>query len=201
MAESHIGVTEAATPDAKLHTNTRTIGAHTVEDEVVILGEPYIASYAVMAGAVSCATAGDHLIQLMAGASLNVRVRRISVYQNAAAASSTRMTLDIVRLTSAGTGGSALTPVKYESSDSAAGATGMQIPTANGTEGDILHRAAMRVVSTSVDQQDWVWHQLPNAKPFVIPAGTSNGIAVKHNTGTDASATVRIVIEFDETSF
>ena len=78
MAESIVQVTEGS--GKKLHTFNRTIGANSVEDEVVLLGENYLASYMIVAAA-SAATANSHVLQIMAGASLKVRVRRIEVQQ------------------------------------------------------------------------------------------------------------------------
>ena len=78
--ESFVNVTEGS--GKKLHTNQRTIGANAVEDEYVLPGEFPLPGYFAVANAVAATTANDHLLQVMAGASLKVRIRRISVSQN-----------------------------------------------------------------------------------------------------------------------
>ena len=46
----------------------------------------------------------------------------------------------------------------------------------------------------------WEWSQHPNGKPIIIPAGTSNGLAIKSTTAI-ANAGVLVNVEFTETSF
>ena len=74
MAESFINQTEGS--GKKSHTWDRTIGANTIQDEFVLPGEFPYTSYTIFANGVSIATANDHCLQIMAGASLPVRVRR-----------------------------------------------------------------------------------------------------------------------------
>lgn len=204
MAESFLGITESASPDAKLHSWTRTIGANTVEESVTLAGEPVLATYGVRSGA-SAATANSHLMQIMAGASLAVRIRRITITASARAATAFLCGFQIVRLTTAGTGGGAVTPSPFDTADAASGATAMVLPTSKGTEGAIVWEE--HNVFPSPTQV--VFPQLPlvsvdfdllRAKPLIIPAGTSNGIAVKNTTGgTDATAVVSILLS--EVSF
>ena len=67
MAEAFVNVTEGS--GKKLHANDRSIGANTVLDEVMLLGENYLPSYlgVTSAASVSTATANSHLLQIMAG--------------------------------------------------------------------------------------------------------------------------------------
>lgn len=204
MAESLVQVTEGV--GKKLHTWARVVGANTVEDDFSLPGEFPLPSYTIdPLGLLSTATANDHLLQIMAGASLNVRLRRIEVYQGASATAATIETLLLVRLTTAGTGGTALTPAKLDTNDVAAGATAMTLPTAKGTEGVEIYRRPLtfrQALATTQSQADpvWSWYQLPNSKPIIIPAGAANGIALKH-TGAVAGASVIVYAEFVETSY
>lgn len=197
MAESTVGVTVAATPDKNLHTNSRTIGANTVEDEVTILGEPYLATYSATAQNVSLATADSHVIQLMAGASLIVRVHRIVLASVGGTAGNVRLTL--LRLTAAGSGGTVITARPYDTADSASGATAMTLPTTKGTEGVTLGTHVFGFPDTSSRHEVWEWVAKDNIKPIYIPAGTANGIAIKNSA--IASVGADIVIEFTEANF
>lgn len=205
MAESLVQVTEGT--GKKLHTWSSTVGANTVEDEFTIPGEYPYASYVVVAQNISVATSSDHVIALNAGVSLKVRIRKITIEQaaNATAAGSIRFTI-LRTTTAAPTGGTAVTPSPFDTADSASGASARTLPTAKGTESTILGtgyltlRQAVSATSSAADDTPYVWQQLPNQKPLVIPTGTTNGIVIKVGTGV-AGATVDATIEFVETSY
>lgn len=202
MAEAFVNVTEGS--GKKLHGWDRVIGANTVIDEFMLPGEYPVASYTFAATGVSIATVNDHLLQIMAGASLNVRIRRIDAWQAGLAGAVSTVALQLLRLTTAGTGGTALTAAKLDTADAAAGATGMTIPTVKGTESTILRTVRMGIVAAQPTNPNGlpleVWDQIPNSKPVVIPAGAANGIAVKV-VGNVAGATMDIYAEIVETSF
>lgn len=200
MAESFVNVTEGS--GKKLHSWSRTIGANMVEDELVLHGLSYYASYTAGGVLVSCATAASHLLQLMAGASLNVYITRIRVYQGGAATTATLGIINIHRLTTAGTGGGAVTPSPLDTSDAASGATAMTLPTVKGTEAAALHLGAHAFMQTTpvaggdLTLFDWDCDRL-KVKPWRIPAGVANGIAVKMVSGI-AAATAQVNVEFFE---
>lgn len=203
MAETFVNVTEGT--GKKLHGWDRTIGANTVQDEFVALGEPPYASY-VYSSAVSTATANSHLAQIMAGASLVVRIRRIEIIQSTLATTVTLMDTRLIRLTTAGTGGTGVTPAKLDNADAASGAAGMTLPTVKGTEGTTVafHSPSMLQTlgaSTVPFAPIAVWDfDRPRTKPLIIPAGTANGICVKNVTAV-AGGGVIITVWFDETAF
>jgi hypothetical protein len=188
-----------------LHTWSKTIGASLVADEFVLPGEFPYATYRLTAANISIATLNDHVIQLMAGSSLNVRLRYFRVVQAGNAATAALASFGLFRLTTAGTGGTAITPRPHDSADSASGATGMTLPSGKGTEGVQLDqtrlpmRQAFLATSTQVDGQ-YVWQQGPFEKPIIIPAGTTNGLAIKSQTAI-AGASVDVVMVFVETAF
>ena len=197
-----------AAPDSsgkKVHTWQRTIGANNVEDEFTIPGEYPYASYSVDSGNVSAATAASHLLQVMAGASLPVRIRRIRIEQFANATTGAAMALSITRLSTAGTGGTAVTPRPFDTTDAAAGATAMTLPTVKGTETVSIFEMVLtmrQTVAAAGTQPDdfWEWTQLPNTKPIIIPAGAANGICIKNGTAI-AAGTVIVTVELVETNF
>ena len=195
MAESIVQVTEGV--GKKLHTNSYTVGANTVEDEFMVPGPFPYATYTVYATAVSGATGASHVMQLMAGASLKVRIARITVQMIAVPVNANR--LEIVRLTTAGTGGTAVTARPFETSDAAAGAAGMTLPTVKGTEGVFLGSLAPTLATAVGSTTKWEWVQHPNSKPIIIPTGTANGIALK--AAGLAASTYDIEILFVETAF
>lgn len=196
MAESIVQVNEGA--GKKLHTFQRTIGANAVEDEVILHGEPYLATYGITPTAtLSMATANDHLVQIMAGASLNVLVRRIRLYQVVAVTTAASSSFQLLRLTTAGTGGTALTPAPFDSTDAAAGATAMTLPTVKGTEGVVLAYTTCSMIQTapaggpgqSTLLVEWDFDRL-RTKGLRIPAGATNGIALKHLTANAAGTVI-----------
>lgn len=205
MAESTIAVTEGA--GKKIHSNSRSIGGNTVEDQVTVNGEQYLASYTVVTGtALTTGTANAHLLQIMAGASLNVRIRRIEVHQAAAATAAALADIRCIRLTTAGTGGTAITPSKLNNSDAASGATAMTLPTVKGTEGNHMALARaylMQTIAASAQQVNpiIVWDfDRPRSQPLIIAAGTGNGICISHQAAY-AGATVQVFVWFDESNF
>ena len=81
----------------------------------------------------------------------------------------------------------------------------MTLPTAKGTESVLYNRETFNAQQTSGVSPAgrkiiYEWTQHPGQSPLIIPAGTSNGIAIKNGNAT-AGATVNAYIEFVETSF
>lgn len=204
MAESIVQVTEGS--GKKLHTFNRTIGANSVEDEVIITGEPYLASYIQTTANVVGTTAASHLLQIMAGASLNVYIRRIRIYQVVAATTAAFIRFNVFRLSTAGTGGGALTPNPLDTTDSACGATCMTLPTVKGTETTNMGSSALMVIQTvplggPVSAPEFVYDfDRPHTKALRIPAGAANGVAVKIQDAC-AGSSFQVEILFSEANF
>lgn len=197
--QSSISVDPGTT--TKLGTFQRSDGTNTIEVYKQVLDEPFAATYIVVATGIALATANSHLLQIMAGASLKVIVRRISVYQAANATTSQQVQMRLFRLTSAGTGGGAITPALYDPADAASGAAAMTLPSSKGTESTqvsqrrgFISTAVASVAINPVFEYDF--SDLRH-KGLVIAAGTSNGIALK-NVSSDAAGTVDIEAEFSE---
>lgn len=190
----------------KAHTIQNTIGANTVEDEVVVPGIFPWATYVAVYESVSIATANDHLACLNAGGTLKVRVVRIRLEQTANVTTAATSRVQLLRTTTAApTGGTAVTPAPFDTTDAAAGAAGRSLPTAKGTESTMLNSFAMvwrQAISATAAQVDdaWEWTALSWQKAIVIPAGTTNGLVLK-NVTANAAGQVNITIEFVETNF
>lgn len=205
MAESLVGVTPGT--GKNLHTFNRTIGGQSVEDEIVALGDQYLATWALTSQAIAIATVNDHVLQLMAGASLNVYVRRMLVHQVGLATATSVIGLQLLALSTAGTGGTVRTPKSMDSTDSI-GLTGMTLPTVKGTEvGGEYWRGYCQTVQTlaaagpskSVEMFTVDFDAL-RMKPIRIPAGTANGLAVKILTAS-AGTTINVVLYGTEANF
>ena len=203
--ESFVNVTEGS--GKLLHTYQRLVGSDNVEDEVIIVGEPYLATYGLNVGSISTATASSHLLQIMAGASLRVGIRRIEVYQQTAATAAAIARLFLTRLSTAGTGGSAASPASLDPVDAAAGATGMVLPTVKGTEASTpwgnpaLFTQTIPTAGAGLSTQLAVWDfSRLRSKAFWIAAGVANGICIK-NLDAVAAAQVMIQVEFVEANF
>jgi hypothetical protein len=194
-----VNVTEGS--GKRLAASTYTENSQTVYDQKVIPGEPYLPEYTACVAACVISTGNAHLIEIMAGSSLNVRIRRIVATQ-VGGGTVTAIPIQIWRINTAGSGGPVVTPGRLDPSDAVAGATSMTLPSSKGTEQTLLWQetfwtgAAFSPVATNNVR----WQQLYQGKPIIIPAGTSNGIALK-NTVSQSSATLDITVEFTETTF
>lgn len=203
MADSTIQVTQGS--GTRLRTATRTVSAQTVHEEYMQVGEADLPSYTIVtAYGISAATANSHLLQIMAGASARVAVRRIMLYQVAAATSAQNSDLQLVRLSTAGTGGTSITPAPVATADSAAAATAMSLPSSKGTETTILHRQPVYFLQTLGASLTGPWPLMLDLdfdrmrmKPPIIAAGTANGLALKC-IGAVTSATVVVVAHITE---
>ena len=202
MAEGYINQTEGS--GKKARTWQSTIGGNTVEEQYVLQGEPKQATYSVTQGPV-LTTANSHLFQIMAGASLNVRIKRIEIWPSIAATAVAITTLQLFRLTSAGTGGTSVTPAVIDPSDGAAGATAMILPSSKGTETTLLWQGSYTAYQTlptdgAIPAPIILDSDVLGLKGIKIAAGTSNGIALKNVTGISPAAVV-VTIWFIETSY
>lgn len=204
MADTSFAVTAGS--GTGLHTSTHTVGGVTAHDEVMVLGIPNLPSYsAIWAANASLATANAHVLQVMAGSSLNVYITRIRIYQSVLATTVTNTQFILLRLTTAGTGGTVLNTNPFDTAAAAGGATCMTLPTVKGTEG-----AGLWIGSTIAIQTLATGQLLPpllelnfdtlKGQALRIPAGVANGLALKVLTATAAAAVIGTV-EFFEASY
>jgi len=206
MANSTLAVTAGS--GSNLRVNTRTIASVTNLEQYVQLADPNEATYNIVTAATSIATANSHTLQIMAGSTLPVYLRRIQVRQFGLATTAAIVNWDLLRLTTAGTGGTSLTPAPLDSTDSASGATAMTLASSKGTESTVLWRGSSSLTQTVATQNagenntlilDLVFDGPRNKVPR-IAAGTSNGIALKMVTGA-AAATVYVVATISEAAY
>jgi len=180
--------------------------AHTVLDQKVILGEQYLSTFDANAIGINASTSASHILQIMAGSSLDVRIRRITVWQSAVATTAAISDLAILRLTSAGTGGTVVTPTTLVPSDTTT-SSARTLPSSKGSEGAIIMQPTLTYTQTvpvsgpgnAMLLFDYDWDAL-RAKPLIIGAGTSNGLALKIITGV-AGATLNVTVTYSESVF
>ncbi len=204
MAEAYGEATAGS--GLKWRSNTRSIAGSTVHSGWALPDDVPTPTYTIDAFSISTATVNDHLLQIMAGSSLYVRIKSIWLEQAANATTVSIGAFQLVRLTTAGTGGTAITPSKLDTADSASGATAMTLPSSKGTEStfigrkDLIMRQAIAATATQPEENlEWTFGE-NGTKPLIIQAGTSNGIAIKNGTAI-AAGTVIMYVKFTETSY
>lgn len=203
MAESSVQVTEGS--GKRLHTFDRSIAGNTVHDEVIVQGEPYLATYYGQPTVVSTlGTANAHVVQIMAGASKPVYIKRIVAYLTVAASAQVQCVIQLMRVSTAGTGGTAGNINPLDSTDGAAGATIRHNLTASkGTEGVVLDEADVLVPSALQPTVprfylfDFDYRASTLMKSPRIPAGATNGIVVKWLSAA-TNAETRVLVHLVE---
>lgn len=193
MAESFINQTEGS--GKKSHTWNKTIGANSVEDEFVLPGEFPGASYRATGQGADVATTGNDVFQVMAGSTLVVYIRAIRIWQAGLSAAANTLALDLQRVTTAGTGGTAVTPRPFDSTAAASGATAASsVPNATkGTAGVLFGRYRIAMASaqpTNSNGPYLVYEAKTILTSLRIPAGTTNGISLRVVGGITTTPTI-----------
>lgn len=199
MTVSSIQVSEGA--GKYIHTASRSISSVTREDQYVQLGQPDYPTYGTIVSAVSIATTSDHLLQIMADGTNYCRLLYLDVQiTDDYPASGSVSLIQIVRLSTAGTGGSTITPRGFDPADTFGGAA-MSLPTAKGTEGNILwqRRFGMAASNPQVIMPP-IFDAGLIGKPIIFGTSTATGIAIKLGPGI-ASCTADVVAKFIVTSY
>ena len=200
MTVSTIGVADAGTPDKYLHTNQRTISSTAREDQYVLPGEGAYPTYSALVNSVAIDTVNDHLLQVMGDGSNYTRICRIYIKPYFATAAG-RCGFDVYRLSTAGTGGTAVTPAPYDTADTYGGGA-MTLPSSKGTLGANLLTTHLWLDdgSPTAASAPFVWTPPPGGKPIIIGTATTSGIAI-NNTYAVSGGRVDVVVEFYTTSF
>lgn len=199
MAETFVQVNEGT--GKKLHSVDRTVGANIVHDSVTVPGEPYRATYSVSVTGVSTGTSGGRLLSIFAGATLPVRLWYLRVSQLALAGAAARADLVIQRITALGTAGTVANITRHDNADPANAFTAESLHQGSSLTGALWRQgftlsAAAPITAPDVELDLRGGHN----KPLVIPAGTSNGLALVIVTGI-ATSTVNIHAIVDEGNY
>ena len=197
MPVSSIRVTEGSGP--YLNTWQRSISSVNREDQYVQLGEPALPTFSAHYFPTTTTT-GEHILELMAGASVYLRILRIAAYANDWPAAAALMELDIRRLDTAGSGGTAQIPVPFDTADTSSATVQWSVPTP-GIEGAWIGRLAVPMgTAASASDRTVVWTPEPRGKPLIIPAGTANGLMLEPVLGV-ASSGLFVEVIWTETAW
>lgn len=201
MAESTLGWTDGA--GKNIHTWQRSVDATNKEDQVFLPGEQHLATYVANAAGVSTATSASHLIFIQGDGTNYTRISRITVRQAALAGAAATAQLSVIRTSTAGSGGGAVSARPFDAGDTDPYAGTIQtLPSSKGTEGVTLLIGRLGLVAAApVDARNvWSWERGPWGKPIIIGTATTNGVCLKITTGI-ATSTVDITVEFTLTSY
>ena len=200
MGESSLAVTAGS--GVNLRTYQRSVGGTTVDEQAIQQAAPYLATYSVVTPALSIAVANSHVLQLTAGTALPVQIMEIEVYVAGTATAAGYAQFELLRLSTAGTGGAAVTPRPLDSTDSAAGLAAQTLPgtATKGTE-DVTLWGWYAAIPQSAGAGGSLlfshsWED-PRSKPPVIPA--EGLVALKCVTAFPAG-TVRVVAKCVESA-
>jgi hypothetical protein len=201
MAVSSIGIAEPTAADKYLHAWERTISSVARQDQYTLPGQPAYPTYTAIANGISLATSSSHVLFIMADGTNYTRLLRATVTPtDDVPASASTATIQIVRLSTAGSSGTAVTVGAMDSADTYAG-TVQTLPSSKGTEGALLWQGRLALPSAlPVVIPPPFYEAHPHAKPIVFGTATTAGIAFKLVTGI-SSCTVDIVAEFITTSY
>lgn len=203
MSFSSVGITEAASPDKRFHTWQRTISATDVEDQYMLAAVSAFPTYTAIADDVSLATSADHLLMLQAdGTNYDYLLRAWVMPTDDVPAAASIANIQIVRTTTAGSSGGAVTVGAFDTGDSAYGGTVQTLPSSKGTESTLLWQRRIPLsASQPADMLAAPFFDVSRyGKPIRWGNGTTSGIVFKVETGV-ASCTVDIVAEFAVLSY
>ena len=99
----------------------RSRGGIDYQNMVVLLGEQHQPTFTALATAISTTTSADHLLFIQADGTLYTRIKRIFIEQVAAAGAATLARIQVLRVSTAGTGGGAITARGLDAADTYAG--------------------------------------------------------------------------------
>lgn len=201
MAESTLGYTDGA--GKNIHTFARSIGGTTKEDQVWLPGEHYLPTYSFTATGVATTTSASHLFFVQGDGTNYLRIHSIVVGQMALAGAAATALLSVIRTTTAGSGGSAVSGRAYDEGDTNPYAgTAQTLPSSKGTEGVTLlvGHLALAAAQPMTTANIWEWHHDVNGKPIIIAPAVTNGICIKITTGV-ATSTVYVQVEATNSTY
>lgn len=191
---SSLGYTDGAGKNIK--TFSRSESGTTREEQVMQLGEPSLMTYTAVARNVITTTAASHLFFIQADGTLYTRVNWFEISQQTLAGAAATAEIDILRTTTAGTGGGVISCYPTDGGDTSPYAGGAQtLPTAKGTEGVLLYQVRLPILAAAPVLQTYRWERQNYEKPWILAPATTNGLCWKLITGI-ATSTLNITVGF-----
>ena len=201
MARSTLGWDDPAAPDKLLDTMARSIGGSTVQQQMVLLGEPIEQTYTFTAQNVATTTSASHLAFVQGDGTLYTRVHWFEIEQQTLAGGAATAEVRVYRTTTAGTGGTTISCYPVDGGDTSPYAgVAMTLPTAKGTEGVLIYQCRLPILAAAPVTAIRRWEQNIYEKPWIIAPATTNGLAWKLITGI-ATSTVNITIGFSTSTY
>ena len=183
-----------------LRVNTQTIGGTAVDTQAVFVGQTPNRTYTMRFQDTSMATANAHLAVIMANGTSYVKVHEINIGQGGTATGTAVPEFQVLRVTTTGTGGTAVSARPFHPSNTSPySGNCFTLPSAAGSEGDILLNGSMnvRTVNTGV-VTPWYWCAGDVTEPIITGNGTASGIAIKNLravVGGTAAGYIKFTIE------
>jgi hypothetical protein len=188
--ESVIQITDAAAATKYLHTQSRSYSGTTKEDQLFLKAYPTRVTYRAYASAVITTTSASHLIFIQADGTNYTFINGLYIKQTTLAGAAATANIQLVRTSTAGTGGGAISAYPMDASDTSPyGGTIQTLPTAKGTEGVTLDGFPVALVAAQpMDTRNQYFYRFDDdEKGIVIGTATTDGIAVKLITGIATS--------------
>jgi hypothetical protein len=196
-SESVIQITDAAAATKYLHTQSRSYGGTTKEDQAFLKAQATRATYRAYASAVITTTSASHMIFIQADGTNYTFITGFWLAQTTLAGAVATANMQVVRTSTAGSGGSAITANPVDAADSAYAGTIQTLPSSKGTEGVVLLGGPVGITATNpmTTVNQWAWRCDDDEKAITIGTATTDGIAFKLVTGI-ATSKLDLTIEF-----
>lgn len=200
MAESELAVTPGS--GLNLRTNSRTIAGNTRHEQAMIPGEGSLPTYTAIGISIAVTTSGDHVLFIQGDGTNYCRLRRLEIKQATAPGASGTLDLRLLRTSTAGSGGTTVSPRPFDAADTDPFAGVCQTrPSSKGTEGNQLLQCRVQTNTTNSSSTPYLWRaDQANSKPIIWGTSTANGLVLKVQTGV-ATVTVDVELEFTVSSF
>lgn len=182
MSESSLPLTDGD-GSGGLRVNDQTIGGTAVSTQYVAIGQTGTKTYTARFQDVSIATANAHVLELMGDGTAYPKIHEIYLAQAGTVATRTTAEFTVVRLSSSGTGGTAVSarPLNPANTNPYAG-TIQVLPSSGGGEAQILlNKKLYMAQSDGVGAGDELTWTPPLAtEPIISGNGTASGICIKN---------------------
>ncbi len=181
MSESSLPLTDGD-GSGGLRVNTQTIGGTAVDTQAVFVGQTPNKTYTMRFQDTSMATANAHLAVIMGNGTAYPKIHEIHIAQGGTATGTAVAEIQVLRVTTAGTGGTAVSARPFHPSNTSPySGSCFVLPSAAGSEGDILLNDSMNLRTANTGQVvPMHWTQTNFAEPIISGNGTASGIAIKN---------------------
>lgn len=197
-SESTIQITDAASATKQLHTQSRSYGGTTKEDQLFLKAQSTRVTYRAYCSAIITTTSASHLAFIQADGTNYTFITGFWIAQTTLAGSVATANIQLIRTSTAGTGGGAISAYPLDAADTSPYAGTIQtLPTGKGTEGVTLMGGPVGLTATNpmTTVNQWFWRADDDEKPITIGTATTDGICIKIITGI-ATSKVDITLEF-----